>query len=95
MSIDISTAKKIANLAQIEISETEIVPLARELSNILKFMEQLDDVNIKDVEPMTSVTPMDLNLRADKVEDGDKQANVLKNAPIHSEGFFAVPKVIE
>ena len=95
MSIDPNMARKIANLAQIETTEEEVAHLSQELSKILKFMEQLNEVDVSNVLPMTSVTPMNLKLRHDEVTDGDKQADILLNAPKHSEGFFAVPKVIE
>ncbi|MCF6303844.1 MAG: Asp-tRNA(Asn)/Glu-tRNA(Gln) amidotransferase subunit GatC [Rhodobacteraceae bacterium] len=95
MSIDIKTAKKVAHLARIEVAESALQPLAEELSNILNFMEQLNEVDISGVEPMTSVTPMALKKRCDVVSDGNIQAKILKNAPDTREGFFAVPKVVE
>ena len=95
MSIDPKTAKKIAKLAQIETNENELEHLAKELSNILRFMEQLNDVDVTNVAPLTSVTPMELKLRSDEITDGDKRSKILMNAPRQSEGFFAVPKVIE
>tara|TARA_A100001011_G_C14227683_1_gene807346 strand:+ start:1102 stop:1389 length:288 start_codon:yes stop_codon:yes gene_type:complete len=95
MSIDPKTAKKIAKLAQIETNENELEHLSKELSNILKFMEQLNDVDVTNVAPLTSVTPMELKLRSDEITDGDKRSKILMNAPVQSEGFFAVPKVIE
>ncbi len=95
MSIDIKTARKVAHLARIEVAEDALEPLAGELSNILKFMEQLNEVNIDGVEPMTSVTPMALKKREDVVSDGSIQDKILKNAPDTREGFFAVPKVVE
>ncbi len=95
MSIDPRTAKKIAKLAQIETSENELEHLAKELSNILRFMEQLNDVDVTNVAPLTSVTPMELKLRSDEITDGNKRSKILMNAPRQSEGFFAVPKVIE
>ena len=95
MSIDPKTAKKIAKLAQIETNENELEHLAKELSNILRFMEQLNDVDVTNVAPLTSVTPMELKLRSDEITDGNKRSKILMNAPRQSEGFFAVPKVIE
>ena len=95
MSIDPRTAKKIAKLAQIETNENELEHLAKELSNILRFMEQLNDVDVTNVAPLTSVTPMELKLRSDEITDGNKRSKILMNAPRQSEGFFAVPKVIE
>ena len=95
MGIDTETVRRVANLARIQVTELELTPLANELSTILEFMQQLNAVNVKDVEPLTSVTPMKLNLREDLVTDGEKPDQILMNAPQHSEGFFAVPKVIE
>ena len=95
MSIDEATARRVAHLARIRVEETDLAPLAQELSGILDFMEQLNEVDVEGVEPMTSVTPMDLKHRADEVTDGDIQDKVLANAPDPREGFFAVPKVVE
>lgn len=95
MSIDIDTARKVAKLSRIRVEEADLAPLAQKLSSILGFMEQLTEVDVTGVEPMTSVTPMRLKRRVDVVNDGDQQAAVLKNAPDAREGFFAVPKVVE
>ena len=95
MSIDIDTARKVAKLSRIRVEEADLAPLAQKLSSILGFMEQLNEVDVDGVEPMTSVTPMRLKRRVDVVSDGDQQAAVLKNAPDAREGFFAVPKVVE
>ena len=95
MAIDEATARKVAKLARIQVDERDLPALARELSGILGFMEQLNEVDVTGVEPMTSVTPMRLRRRADVVTDGDIQAQILKNAPDAREGFFAVPKVVE
>ncbi len=95
MSIDIDTARKVAKLARIRVEEAALPALAVELSGILAFMEQLTEVDVTGVEPMTSVTPMRLARRVDVVTDGDIADQVLKNAPDAREGFFAVPKVVE
>jgi aspartyl-tRNA(Asn)/glutamyl-tRNA(Gln) amidotransferase subunit C len=95
MSIDKDTARRVAHLARIKVEEDQLDNLASELSGILGFMEQLTEVDVEGVEPMTSVTPMDLKRREDVVNDGDKQAQILANAPDAREGFFAVPKVVE
>lgn len=95
MSIDIKTARKVAHLARIEVAEEALPPLADALSNILAFMEQLNEVDIEGVEPMSSVTPMALKQRVDEVTDGGYQEQILANAPDTREGFFAVPKVVE
>jgi len=95
MSIDIETARKVAHLARIKVEEDRLPALAAEFSNILDFIEQLNEVNVDDIEPMTSVTPMRLKRREDVVTDGGYQDKILKNAPDAREGFFAVPKVVE
>ena len=95
MAIDIDTARKVAKLARIRVEEAALPALAGELSGILAFMEQLGEVDVTGVEPMTSVTPMRLVRRADVVTDGGIAGQILKNAPDAREGFFAVPKVVE
>jgi len=95
MSIDIDTARRVAHLARIAVKEQDLPALAGELSGILSFMEQLNEVNVTGIEPMTSVTPMRLKRRADVVTDGGQPEKVLSNAPDAREGFFAVPKVME
>jgi aspartyl-tRNA(Asn)/glutamyl-tRNA(Gln) amidotransferase subunit C len=95
MSIDIDTARKVAKLARIKVEEADLPALAGELSGIVTFMEQLNEVDVTGIDPMVSVTPMRLKRRADVVTDGDIQAQVLANAPDAREGFFAVPKVVE
>lgn len=95
MSIDKETARRAAHLARIAVAEEDLDHLAKELSNILGFMEQLAEVDVDGVEPMTSVTPMRLKRRADVVTEGNMQDKILSNAPDAREGFFAVPKVVE
>ncbi len=95
MSIDKETARRVAHLARIEVAEDALEPLAGALSNILDFMEQLNEVDIEGVEPMSSVTPMALKRRADVINDGGYPEKILANAPDAREGFFAVPKVVE
>ena len=95
MSIDKDTAARVANLARISIPDEELENVAKELSNIIGFMEQLNEVNVDNVEPMTSVTPTVLKKRTDLVSDGNQQSKVLSNAPDTREGFFAVPKVVD
>jgi aspartyl-tRNA(Asn)/glutamyl-tRNA(Gln) amidotransferase subunit C len=95
MSIDKDTARRVAHLARIEIAEADLGALAAELSGILGFMEQLREVDVDGVEPMTSVTPMRLYWREDVVSDGGIPDKVLENAPDARAGFFAVPKVVE
>jgi aspartyl-tRNA(Asn)/glutamyl-tRNA(Gln) amidotransferase subunit C len=95
MSVDAATVKRIAHLARIAVEEREIEHLRGELNAILAFVEQLKEVNVEGVEPMTSVTPMRLKSRTDEVTDGGDAAAVLKNAPQTEDGFFLVPKVVE
>ncbi len=95
MSIDTDTARKVAHLARIAVKEDDLPALAGELSAVLAFMEQLNEVDVDGVEPMTSVTPMRLKRREDVVTDGNMVEKILSNAPDAREGFFAVPKVVE
>jgi aspartyl-tRNA(Asn)/glutamyl-tRNA(Gln) amidotransferase subunit C len=95
MSIDIATAARVAKLARIAVPQEDLPKLADELNGIINFMEQLNEVDVEGVEPMTSVTPQRLKRREDVVTDGSQQEAVLKNAPDAREGFFAVPKVVE
>ncbi len=95
MAIDVETARRVAKLARIQVEDQDLPALAGELSNMLGFMEQLNEVDVTGIEPMTSVTPMRLARRADVVTDGNIQPLILKNAPDAREGFFAVPKVVE
>lgn len=95
MSIDLQTVKKIASLSRIAVTDTEAAAMVPELNNILGWVEQLGEVDVSGVEPMTAVIPNHLRLRDDKVTDGDVRDRVLANAPQAEHGFFAVPKVIE
>ena len=95
MSIDTKTAAHVAKLARIKVEPEALPELADAFNTILGFIEQLNEVDIEGVEPMTSVTPMRLKRRADEVTDGGYQEKVLANAPDAREGFFAVPKVVE
>jgi aspartyl-tRNA(Asn)/glutamyl-tRNA(Gln) amidotransferase subunit C len=95
MSIDKETARRVAHLARIEVAEADLEHLAAELSGILGFMEQLNEVDVEGVEPMTSVTPMRAAWREDVVTDGGYRDRVLANAPEARDGFFTVPKVVE
>lgn len=95
MSIDESTAARVAKLARIKVEPEALPALAAEFNTILGFIEQLSEVDVDGIAPMTSVTPQRLKRRADVVTDGDQQECVLANAPDAREGFFAVPKVVE
>ncbi|MBS7544794.1 Asp-tRNA(Asn)/Glu-tRNA(Gln) amidotransferase subunit GatC [Ancylobacter oerskovii] len=95
MSVDQATVRRVAHLARIAVTEEEVVHLQGELNAILAFVDELAEVNVEGVEPMTSITPMTLPLRADVVTDGFYPERVLANAPAAEDGFFAVPKVVE
>jgi aspartyl-tRNA(Asn)/glutamyl-tRNA(Gln) amidotransferase subunit C len=95
MAVDIPTVRKIASLARIAITEEEAARIAPELDNIMGWIEQLGEVDTKDVAPMTAVIANTLRLRDDVVMDGNVRDAVLANAPQAEHGFFTVPKVIE
>ena len=95
MSLDRKAVAHIATLARIKVGDAELDALAGELNGILRWIEQLGEVDTTGVEPMTSVRPMQLRRRADEVTDGGKRDEILANAPEAINGFFAVPKVVE
>ncbi len=95
MAIDAATVRKVAHLARIKTPEDRLEPLAQELNGILNWIEQLNEVDVQGVEPMTSNVAQPLRLREDVVTDGDKVAAVLSNAPKSADGFFVVPKAVE
>jgi aspartyl-tRNA(Asn)/glutamyl-tRNA(Gln) amidotransferase subunit C len=95
MSIEQDTVRRIAHLARIAVTEEEIPHLQGEINAILSFVEELGAVDVAGVEPMTSVIPMKLPMRADVVTDGEIERLVLANAPLVEDDFFLVPKVIE
>ncbi len=95
MSVDLKTVKRVAHLARIAVSDEEAAKMEGELNAILGFVEQLNEVDIEGVEPMTSVTPMAMKKRQDAVTDGGKAADIVANAPQSDENFFLVPKVVE
>ena len=95
MSVDKDTVKKIGRLARIYVPEERQEQIAGELNHILGWIEQLNEVDTADVEPLASVTGHDLPLRADAVTDGDIVEDVLQNAPQTTSNFFVVPKVVE
>ena len=95
MSVDIATVKRVAHLARIAVDEADAERMTGELNNILTFVEQLNEVDVDGVEPMTSVTPMAMKKRRDAVTDGDKADDIVANAPETLEHFFLVPKVVE
>ena len=95
MSVDAATVRRIAHLARIAVAEDEVEHLRREHNAILAFVEQLSEVDVEGVEPMTSVIPMAMKKRPDEVTDGGIPDDILKNAPAAQDGFFVVPKVVE
>ena len=95
MSVDAATVKRIGRLARIRVEADEVEKYQGEINAILGFVEQLGEVNVEGVEPMTSVTPMQLRRREDKVTDGGYPERVVANAPLTEDNFFMVPKVIE
>ena len=95
MSVDLATVKRVARLARIAVTEEDANRMVGELNGILGFVEQLNEVDVSGVEPMTSVTPMDMRKRTDSVTDGDKADDVVANAPATDHNFFLVPKVVE
>ena len=95
MAVDANTVRRIAHLARIAVAEDEVDHLEGELNAMLSFVEQLAEVNVEGVEPMTSVTPMTMKKRADIVTDGGIAEDIVRNAPISEDNFFLVPKVVE
>ena len=95
MAIDAATVRRVAHLARIKTPEDRLEPLAAELNGILNWIEQLNEVDVDGVEPMTSNVHQPLRLRDDVVIDGNRVADVLGNAPKSADGFFVVPKVVE
>ncbi|HKT16822.1 MAG TPA: Asp-tRNA(Asn)/Glu-tRNA(Gln) amidotransferase subunit GatC [Stellaceae bacterium] len=95
MALDKATVARIASLARIKVTEDEQARIAGELTSILNWIEQLNEVDTSGVAPMTSVARMKLPMRDDKVDDGGIRDKLLANAPQQARGFFAVPKVVE
>jgi len=95
MSVDAATVKRIGRLARIRIEDDEVEGYRQELNAILGFVEQLNEVDVSGVEPMTSVTPMALRRREDAVTDGGYPEKIVANAPLSEDNFFMVPKVVE
>lgn len=93
--MDIETVRKVARLARLKVEEKDLERYGAQLTNILKFVEQLDEVKTDNVEPLANVVDIKLRLRDDAVTDGGVQQDVLANAPEKMEGFFVVPKVVE
>ena len=95
MSVDTITIRRIAHLARIAVKDDEVEHLKGEINDVLAFVEQLEEVDVSGVEPMTSVTPMAMKKRADVVTDGEIVEDIIKNAPAAQDHFFLVPKVVE
>ena len=95
MSVDAETVRRVAHLARIAVADEEVEHLQGELNAILAFVEQLAEVDVADVEPMTSVTPMAMKMRKDEVTDGGIANAIMTNAPAREDHFFLVPKVVE
>ncbi len=93
--MDIETVRKVARLARLKVTEDDLNRYGPQLTNILKFVEQLDEVDTASIEPLANVVDISLRLREDEVTDGGIQSEVLANAPEKMEGFFVVPKVVE
>jgi aspartyl-tRNA(Asn)/glutamyl-tRNA(Gln) amidotransferase subunit C len=95
MAVDKETVRKVARLARLAVPEERLEPMTRELNGILKWVEQLQELDTQDIAPMTSVVKMKLTMREDAVTDGGCADDLMKNAPEGEDGFFAVPKVVE
>ncbi|WP_018996082.1 Asp-tRNA(Asn)/Glu-tRNA(Gln) amidotransferase subunit GatC [Hirschia maritima] len=95
MSVTPDDVRKVARLSRIKISDERVEPMAQELNGILNWIEQLNEVDVEGVEPMTSVVEMSLPMRKDEITDGNRSDEVLANAPNSADGFFVVPKVVE
>lgn len=95
MSVDADTVRRVAHLARIAVADDEVEHLQGELNAILAFVEQLAEVQVAGIEPMTSVTPMAMKMRDDAVTDGGIADAVMANAPAREDHFFLVPKVVE
>ena len=95
MAVDEATVRRIARLARIKVNDAEAKGLVGELNGILDWVKQLDEVETDGVAPMTSVMPMQLRQREDKITDGEKAAEVTANAPMSEDRFYVVPKVVE
>lgn len=95
MSVDAATVRRIAHLARIAVADEEVEDLRGELNAMLAFVEQLEEVDVEGVEPMTSVTPMRMKQREDVVTEGGIADQIVANAPARADHFFLVPKVVE
>jgi len=95
MSIDKNQVKKVAKLSRISLDDNKLESLSKDLASILKFVEQLNELDTKKIEPLNSIVDKTLELRSDKINDGKIKDEILKNSPDKNEDFFIVPKVVE
>jgi len=95
MSVDQATVKRVAHLARLKVKDEDLAKLAGELNGILGWIEQLNEVDVSKVEPMTSVVSMKMKMRKDEVTDGHYPAKIVSNAPAQEDSFFMVPKMVE
>ncbi len=95
MSVDTATVKRVAHLSRIAVTEAEAERMTGEMNSILGFVEQLNELDVEGIEPLTAVVPMEMKKRDDKVTDGEKAADIVANAPATEDHFFLVPKVVE
>lgn len=95
MTVTVENVAKVARLARIAVAPDRLAPLADELNGILRWIDQLNEVDVDGVEPLTSVVAVALPMREDVVSDGNRQGEILANAPRAEDGFFVVPKAVE
>jgi len=95
MSVDLATVKRVAHLARIAVGDADAEKMRGQLNAILAFVEQLNEVDVTGVEPMTSVVEMEMKKRQDIITDGHKAADIVANAPLTEDNYFLVPKVVE
>lgn len=95
MPVDQATVRRVARLARIRVEDKDVPKLAAELNSILRWIEQLNEVDVSKVEPLTSVVSMKMKMRKDEVSDGHYPGDVVRNAPAQEDAFFIVPKVVE
>jgi aspartyl-tRNA(Asn)/glutamyl-tRNA(Gln) amidotransferase subunit C len=95
MSVDRETVRRIARLARLAVDEEQVAAMEAELNALLSWVEQLQEVNVEGVPPMTSVVAQRLKMREDEVTDGGYADDLMANAPVAENHFFVVPKVVE
>lgn len=95
MTVSVENVAKVARLARIAVAPERLEPLAQELNGIMAWIDQLNEVDVEGVEPLTSVVAVSLPMREDVVTDGNRQGEILANAPRAEDGFFVVPKAVE